>query len=129
MLNERMTKWRNMMKTNNECIYKELQIPDAKGLDVGFNKEMDRFLFITTYTVGYGEWDRIHFELINHPYFQFNFLLQSLKPLQLKNRMDAILRACISAQKSNKKKRVVLSETNNEKTNNDQPPNKKRKMN
>ena len=56
----------------NENIYKELQIPDARSNDIGFNKEIDRFLFLLTDKFGYGNWTKIRQKLLSHPYFKFN---------------------------------------------------------
>merc|ERR1711933_658002 len=134
VLHERMAKWNKFVSDTNDNIYKELQIPDAKCFDIGFNKEIDRYLFILTYYIGYGEWNKIYLKLVNHPYFQFNFLIKTLKPLQLKNRMDSILRACISSKKSKKRtsressleikmKNInINNQTQNE--NDNEPPNK-----
>jgi len=144
VLNDRVTKYRDFIKTSNDNIYKELQIPDAKCYDIGFNKEIDRYLFLITYKLGYGEWNKIYSSLIKHPLFQFNFLLKTLKPQQIKNRMDTILRACISSKKSNnskkrqsrepsletKMKNIQIDGGDGEDDNDNlEPPNKRRKMN
>ena len=131
VLNERINKWKSLSGNG----YKELQIPDARGMDVGFNKELDRFLFITTHQIGYGKWDEIYAKVVNHPYFQFNFLLRTLKPLQFKQRMDTILRACSKTSKKRSSPGSSLDVTtqefkigDGEKTDDDQPPNKRQKL-
>ena len=79
VLNDRMKKYESWIINSNDNIYKEIQIPDAKCYDVGFNKEIDRYLFLMTYKLGYGEWNKIYISLIKHPLFQFNFFLKTLK--------------------------------------------------
>ena len=144
-LDSRMKKYEKFIKNSNDNIYKQLQLPDAKCYDVGFDKDIDRYLFILTYKIGYGNWNKIYLKLINHSYFQFNFLLKTLKPLQLKQRIDTILRSCISSKKSsNSKKRIsresslevkmknIKINANNGNDNGDdkmEPPTKKQRVN
>ena len=137
VLNLRITKWKDSIKANGG-IHKSIQIPDAKGLENGFDKELDTILFTTTHEMGYGNWKEIRSKLVNHPFLQFNFFLLTLTESQLKNRMDTILRAC-AASKSSKKRSIPPSSSSgtplaeikgmNDKQNNSQPPPlKKRKM-
>jgi len=148
-LHLRMKKFEKFIIENNDNVYKELQIPDARCADVGFSKDLDRYLFLLTYKFGYGEWQQIYACLLSHPYFQFNFFLQTLKPSHIKYRMDTILRACISSNKSKtgskkraaatssrepsltakvKEIRIENGDTSNSK-NVKSPPRKKRKTN
>merc|ERR550525_1873802 len=103
VLMDRVSKWRESVVDGNDGIWKEIQIPDAKGLDSGFSKEVDRFLFLTTARIGYGEWDAIHKAVTQHPLFRFNFMLKTQSPMQLKQRVDAILRSCGGIKRASKR--------------------------
>lgn len=130
ILNLRVSKWEGTM-SENDSIYKSIQIPDAKGLDAGFDKELGTILFLTTHRIGYGQWKEIKSKLVSHPSLRYNFFLRTLTESQLKNRMDAILRAC-SSSKSNKKRSVpaeeILTDIKSSSANSSQPPPKKRKV-
>jgi len=103
ILSDRVRRWTEAVERDNNGIYKEIQIPDAKSMDNGFNKEIDRFLFLTTHRLGYGAWDEIHRAVTRHPVFRFNFFVKTRRPMQLKQRVDTILRACGSSKSKNKR--------------------------
>merc|ERR1712129_179170 len=56
--------------------------------------EIDRYLFMMTHRIGYGQWEQIYAKVIRHPYFRMNFMLRSMQPSHIKHRVDQILRAC-----------------------------------
>ena len=109
---DRMAKWTESVAESNDGIWKEIQIPDAKGMDGGFSKEVDRFLFVTTARIGYGEWDEIHRAVARHPLFRFNFWLKMQSPMQLKQRVDTILRSCGGIKRAASKRTAADLDSN-----------------
>merc|ERR1712048_259363 len=134
ILDERMEKWKKGMEENKN-IYKNIQLPDAKSMDAGSSKEMDRYLFMMTHRIGYGKWNEIYAKLMRHPYFRLNFLLRAMGPSRLKYRVDQILRAC--SKKTTKKRNspessmnasVSLRSPSKDDEESEPPSNKRRKM-
>merc|ERR1712129_188709 len=135
VLNLRMDKWKNSL-SDQDNFYKSIQLPEARRYDMGFDKELDIVLFMMTHRIGYGNWKQVKANLMRHPSLQLNLHLRCMTEMDLKNRMDTILRAC-SASKPKKKRAAPtgseevlgdIKEQTLSSENSIQPPMKKRKM-
>jgi len=105
ILSVRVAKWTQSLSVGEGVgegvpvrVYKEMQLPDAKGRENGFTKAMDRFLILTTHKMGYGEWNKVRARLWAHPMLRMNFFVRTLSTAQIKGRVDALIRACAGSK-------------------------------
>ena len=112
VLIDRVEKWEEGVRDSNDGIWTEIQLP--KGQDCGFTREVDRFLFLTTARLGYGEWSALHRAVGRHPLFFSNFWLKTQSPMELKQRVDTILRSCGGIKRKSKRTAAEMDTESNQ---------------
>jgi len=72
---------------------RELQISYGAYKGKGFTEEEDRFLVCMTYQLGYGRWEELKMEIRKAWQFRFDWFIKSRTPLELRRRVDMLIRA------------------------------------
>lgn len=72
--------------------WKELDLVYANNRSKTFIDEEDRWLVCMTNKLGYGRWEDIKLEVRKAWQFRFNWWLKSRTPMELKRRVDALIR-------------------------------------
>uniref|UniRef100_A0A7S1XF10 Uncharacterized protein n=1 Tax=Compsopogon caeruleus TaxID=31354 RepID=A0A7S1XF10_9RHOD len=73
--------------------WKELDVTHAGNKGKAFTEEEDRWLICMTWKLGYGRWDELKLEARKAWQFRFDWYIKSRTPLELKRRVDLLIRA------------------------------------
>merc|ERR1712086_490146 len=57
-----------------------------------FNEEADRYLICMTHKLGWGQWEELKYHIRSEPLFRFDWFLKSRTPLELKRRIETLVR-------------------------------------
>lgn len=82
-----------MLKVNRyEDAFQELEVPYNGNKGKQFIEEEDRWLICMAHKLGYGRWEELKSEVRRAPDFRFNWFIKSRTPVELKRRLDILVR-------------------------------------